>query len=297
MDLERIALKVLLTLLCSTACANEARKNDAVMQGGAGAGGLGSADELPGNPLTVEVRDDQPVYLDLSVPRVVEPNAPAESTGWDLALQGWEIFTNSGPSGPGAGGSFGPTDELAFLSGTAPEVPFLREDTTGGAFLEWYAYDGTTHSLYSRFHVYGVRSREKLYKLQLLGYYCEQLGAPVSALYSLRYVRASPSGSDELVTIESLDATAGGPNIDDDQPSGCLVLATAAVQKLTPAEARTSDSWDLCFRRDTIAVNGERGGPGTVSAVDLQGEETAREELDRISELTPESELARFESV
>lgn len=291
---ERLLLSLLVTSLCSTACSDG---DGAAAGNDGGTGGLGSVDELPGNPLALEVGGSDPVYVDLSVPEVVEPDSPDDSTEWDLMLQGWDIFTNSGPSGPGSGGSFGPTDELNFLFGDAPEVPFLREDATGGAFLDWYAYDGATHSLYSRFHVYGVRSHDEVYKLQLSGYYGEQLGAPVSALYSLRYARVDASGSEKLVTIAALDATAGGPNIDDDQPSGCLVLDTGTVELLTPAETQASETWDLCFRRDTITVNGELGGPGEVTAVDLQSSDTAQEELERLKELTAESELARFESV
>lgn len=262
-----------------------------------GSGGLGSADDLPGKALTLEVGRNDPVYVDLSLAKVVTPDSPSDSEQWDIMFEGWEIRTNSGPSGPGSGGSFGPTDELDFLLGQAPDVPFLREDTTGGAFLDWYAYDSSTHSLYSRFHMYGVRSHGELYKLQLLGYYGEELGAPVSALYRLRYARVDESGSEQVVTIDALDATAGGPNLSEDQPSGCLVLDTGEIVKLTPAEARASETWDLCFRRDTVTVNGELGGPGKVTAVDLHATETAQEKLDTLKQLTAESELARFELV
>lgn len=294
MNFGRVFSCLLVTSLCSIGCSDDGASAAENLDG---SGGLGSADELPGKALTLEVGRNDPVYVDLSLPKVVKPDSPSDSKQWDIMLQGWEIRTNSGPSGPGSGASFGPTDELDFLFGEAPDVPFLREDTTGGAFLDWYAYDSSTHSLYSRFHVYGVRSHGELYKLQLLGYYGEQLGAPVSALYRLRYARVDESGSEEPVTIDALDATAGGPNFSNDQPSGCLVLDTGAIAKLTPAEARASEAWDLCFRRDTVTVNGELGGPGKVTAVDLQASETARENLDTLKQLTAMSELPRFESV
>ena len=80
-------------------------------------------------------------------------------------------------------------------NGLAFDVPFLVADTAGGTFLGWYAYDGGTHTLYSRYHVYALRSGDQLYKLQLLGYYGDVAGAPVSALYQLRYAAVNTDGS------------------------------------------------------------------------------------------------------
>lgn len=244
----------------------------------------------------VEGADKQRVYVDLAEAAVVEPD-PKTQAQWDLALDGFDVFTNSGPSGSGDGAAFGPGSELDILFPTVPEVPFLRADTTAGAFVDWYVYDGSTHALYSRFHIYGIQRGERLFKLQLLGYYGEQLGAPVSALYTLRYAEVTEEGSDEIVVIEGIDATAGGPSRSDEQPSGCVALADGSQLQLTPAQAAKSKQWDLCFRRDTISVNGELGGPGETAAVDLSAAELAHESLDEVMERSADSELAGFTAV
>lgn len=249
---------------------------------------------LPGRQVVVEMKPGQRILLNLGSGRIAS-DAGAESGSWDLAFEGWDVFTNSGPSGPGNGAAFGPLEELAFLFDTAPEVPFLREDSTGGAFLDWYAYDGSAHQLWSRYHVFGVHSGEQLFKVQVMGYYGEQLGAPVSALYRLRFAEVTSSGSAETVDIVGLDATAGYPEIRDDAPSGCLKLSTGEQLELSPDQARSSGAWDLCFRRDVISVNGEEGGPGDVTAVELNAGDDAT--LEQLGELTEEQTLADFEAV
>ena len=104
-----------------------------------------------------------------------------DSLAWDLAFTGYDIFTNSGPSGKGKALAFGPYDSAVFISDVAPEAPFITPDKSGGAFLYWYKYEGApAHALWSRFHVFGVKDGDKLYKVQVIGYYGERQGAPVS---------------------------------------------------------------------------------------------------------------------
>jgi len=69
------------------------------------------------------------------------------------------------------------------------------------------------------------------------------------------------------------------------------------VTQLPPAEARSSVEWDLCFRRDSISVNGEVGGPRGVGAIDLQAAETSTEQLPAVQKETADSTLARFSEV
>ena len=66
---------------------------------------------------------------------------------------------------------------------------------------------------------------------------------------------------------------------------------------LTAAEARASSAWHLCFRRQDISVNGEEGGPRGVGAIDFDADKTANEKFEDIVQLTPESELARFDAI
>lgn len=256
------------------------------------------SEEVTSEVTSVDVAATTRTFLKLA------PLGPAEltedgsaSTEWDLAFLGWDVFTNGGVSGPGDGAAFGPLDAIEFALPGAPEVPFLQQDEPGGAFRDWYAYDGTTHSLFSRFHRYGVSAGWRLYKLQILGYYGELAGAPVSALYALRYAEVTASGSTETRTLEGIDATAGWPNVTDASASACVNLERGEVFPLTPAEARASTDWQLCFRRDGVSVNGEAGGPGGVSAADLDAESDAEDELTEIKTRTAESELARFEAL
>lgn len=264
--------------------------------GGAGAGtGTETGEEDPfagGKVVDVEVPASGRVHVDLDTESVVEAGAE-----WDLAFDGQDVFTNGGVSGGGEGAAFGPFVPAAFLGDEVPEHPFLIEDEAGGAFLDWFAYDGATHSLYSRFHVYGVRRGEDVFKVQVLGFYGEVAGAPVSAVYSMRVARVTKAGVEATVVIEGVDATAGGVAGTEADPSGCVVLATGETLALTPEEAAKSEAWDLCFRRAGVSVNGGIGGPGGVEAVDLDREATEGETLEGVMKLTAASELGRFDAV
>lgn len=251
---------------------------------------------LPGTALSFDVPEQGRVYLDLSEASIIEPDDPSTSTEWDLAFEAWTVFTNSGPSGPGVGAAFGPNDELDILFDEAPNLPFLRSDLAGGAFGDWYAYDGATHSLWSRHHVYGVQRGDALWKLQILGYYGEVDGAPVSGIYSVRYARLEADSIGELVTL-SIDGTAGGAGSNPDAPSGCLDLEQRRVRQLSLEELAEDRDWDLCFRRDSITTNGGAGGPGDVRAVNLDASLLADETLTVVKQRTAESEQARFDAV
>jgi len=238
-----------------------------------------------GEELRVPVPATGRVHVALRSP----PSIVAADGAWDLAFEGAEVYTNSGPSGGGAAAAFGPLDPIVFLENVAPDVPFLAGDRTGGAFLRWYFYEGApNHALYSRFHVFGVKDGDALYRVQVLGYYGRRDGAPVSALYRIRY---GPVGGPTNEATD-LDGTATG-----DGPGECLDLGTGARAFLTATEARASTAWHLCFRRQDIAVNGETGGPRNVGAIDLDADKIATEKLDEVVLRTPESELARFEAV
>lgn len=247
----------------------------------------------PGDYMTLEVSADRPTFVNLATRRTVEVDDASQSSGWDLEFDGFDIYTNGGISGPGAGRAFGPLPSSYFaFPDDAISTPFLIEDSAQGAFLRWYAYDGTTHTIYSRAHVYGVRSQGTLYKLQLLSYYGEVAGAPVSARYRLRYAAVDENGSGDPIELDDIDGTTGGEETPE-APSGCVSLASGEIQLLAPAEASASSDWDLCFRRDAISVNGEVGGPGEVSAVDLFLD--ANEPVADVKALSEASIDARFD--
>lgn len=237
-----------------------------------------------GTALEVTVPDTGGVHVRFDVPGVVPPDGP-----WDVHFTGWDVLTNGGASGTGSGGAFGPLDSLA-CAAEAPTLPIVVRDHAGGAFEDWYAYDGTSHALYSRFHVYGVRDDAHTYKVQILSYYGEVSGAPTGAVYRLRWAELTGSGTKEA----TLDATAGGAS--GTGPSACLDLGSGAVVLRTAAEAAATKDWHLCFRRDAITVNGERGGPRGVRAVDADGALRPSETLTTVAARTADSEKARFDA-
>lgn len=285
---RRFMSLVVVAGLVAVACGGGETTPDAGTPDG---GGLEGTTELQ-----VPVPTTGRVYVNLATPAVVTPSgAPAADGSWDLAFEGYDVFTNSGASGAGQGGAFGPLDVSTLEEDAAPTVPFLSTDKAGGAFVDWYAYDSSSHVLYSRFHVYGVKRGTRLWKVQVLSYYGVQDNAPTSALYQVRFAELT-SGVGQTQTAQ-IDGTAGGLSGPEDAPSGCLELASGAVTPLAPSAARSSTGWDLCFRRDAISVNGEAGGPGGVTAVDLDGSQTASEQLADVKARTADSEQAHFDGV
>ena len=287
------------TLGLAAACSEEVgprAKNGGTQPPGADAGDQPGEAFNAGEELRIPVPAAGRVYAKLaSPPALVTPADPKADKGWDLAFEGLDVYTNSGPSGSGASLAFGPLDPIVFLEDAAPEVPFLTADKAGGAFIRWYFYEGPpNHALYSRFHVFGVKDGDKLYRVQILSYYGKRDGAAVSALYKIRYAEVGQPAKEAV----DLDGTAGGTTAGDPAaPAECIDLGTGARMMLTAAEARTSTAWHLCFRRQDISVNGEEGGPRGVGAIDFDAEKTATEKLEDIVQLTPESELARFDAI
>ena len=252
-----------------------------------------------GSELKIAVTADARTYVKLaSPPGVVTPADPATDKGWDVAFQGLDVYTNSGPSGSGNASAFGPLDPIIFLDDVAPAVPFLAADTTGGAFIRWWFYGGAPdHALYSRYHLYGIKDGDKQYKVQVLNYYGVRDGAPVSALFKVRWAELTGTGAGPTQEVSELDGTAGGPQGKSTDKSECLDLGTKGRTLLTPAEARASSAWHLCFRRQEISVNGEVVGPRNVGAADLDAARIATDTLADVVAKTDESERARFDAV
>lgn len=274
-------------LLAATAGCSEATGNGETSGGNPG----------DGTPLTFDVPATGRAFVRLSTPEVVTPpDDGMSSTDWDLAFSAYDVFTNSGLSGPGDGGAF-PLDYGDFESGEIPGIPFLIEDDSGGAFVDWYKYDSSEHVIYSRFHVYGVQSAGRTWKVQLFTFYGDVQGAPVAGLYSLQYAEVTAAGPGPATQLMDVDATAGGSMVPETAPSACLNLDSGEVLPLTPAEAAANTDWHLCFRRPLVSVNGELGGPGDVRAADLNASETEDETLEQVVARTPASEAARFDGV
>lgn len=277
-------------LLALTACSEEVGKPSST--------GTTPTPNLPGTALEVEVPAAGKVFVSYKEPRIVTPVGDGSTdTTWDIAFENYEIYTNSGVSGSGDGGAFGPLDLVTFDEGVAPTVPFLTEDQTGGPFSDYWAYDASAHVLWVRYHVFGVREGDKRWKVQILSYYGEQQGAPVSAIYRLRWAEVTSAGVGTTKELADIDGTAGGSQPTDNTPNECLDLSTGARVFHTPDEARKTQDWHLCFRRAVISVNGELGGPRGVTAVDLHASESKSETIDLLKTRSDQSELPRFDAV
>lgn len=130
--------------------------------------------------------------------------ANCSGSDWDLQLgfEGRDFFlrTNSGASGEGQAGSFGPfvwanQQDFTSASDVPSPHPGFAADTTSGIFTEhsWYAYGlGGGHQLWPNYRVYLIdtdSSSEEAarYALQVIGYYDD---AGQSGHLTLRYQTA-----------------------------------------------------------------------------------------------------------
>jgi hypothetical protein len=242
----------------------------------------------------VEVPVESRVLVDLEGPRVVAPD-DVGADAWDLAFQGLDVFTNSGPSGPGAGAAFGPLEAAVFQADTAPSVPFLVQDEVGGALADWYLYD--QHLLRTRFHVYAIKDGPRFWKVQILGYYGDDAASPVSGMYTLRYAELSDAVSNPTIVITDLQGTGGSGAGPDDAPSECVNLGSGERKFLTAADAQADATWHLCFRHASIVVNGGLSGALGVTAADLDSASLPTETAGDVRGRSPDSELPRFESI
>lgn len=259
-------------------------------------------DAGPGSPkpsavehrLDVEVPAEGRLLADLDGPRVVTPDG-AGADKWDLAFQALDVFTNSGPSGPGAAAAFGPLDAASFEADVAPAVPFLVPDEVGGAFADWYLYD--RHVLRTRFHVYAIKDGARFWKVQILGYYGDDVANPVSGTYTLRYAELVDGVTYPTSVLSGLEGTGGSEGAADDLPSECVNLGTGERKLMTAPEAQTDSTWHLCFRHASVVVNGGLSGALGVEAADLDSASTPTETADDIGRRTADTELRRFESI
>ncbi|HOP06397.1 MAG TPA: HmuY family protein [candidate division Zixibacteria bacterium] len=131
-------------------------------------------------------------YFDFSSGGVVTPADPSTSTDWDIAFHSYDLMQNSGPNGPGDCAAFlawgeldDPTDIEGFMSqpSSAPMFP----DIPSSALTDWYNYDGNTHRLTSKGHVYLVKTAGAVYKIEILSYYTNVSGTPVSGHYTFQW--------------------------------------------------------------------------------------------------------------
>jgi hypothetical protein len=156
----------------------------------------GSSPVFDGQPdtLTFDGSGGGPIYIDFSAGSVTNPPDPANSLDWDLAFVNYEVHQNATIFGIGACGTYevwqDQTDPTDFSeTQEAPTVPQAYfADQFGSVMSDWYNYNGDTHVLTSKNHVYVIRNNGHYYKLQIITYYRDIGGNPVSGYYTFRWL-------------------------------------------------------------------------------------------------------------
>lgn len=122
--------------------------------------------------------------FDFDAPAVVDCTT---SDGWDVQVgfsgRDWYLKSNSGVSGDGSGGVWGPMtwQELAGIDSDPGVSRHYTRDSTGGVFKEntWYAYNLTgQHKLWPNFRTFLIKAdvndaESTVWALQVVGYYDE----------------------------------------------------------------------------------------------------------------------------
>ena len=205
--------------------------------------------------------------------------AACTDTAWDIKLvsggRSADLYTNSGPSGNGAGGAFGGPfvhswtdllkwdDALVDPAGGAIPATLYAADTARSVFTgsnaiqaASFEYDlNGTHQLHPNFRVFLITTNSSsvditgadgaVFALQVTGYYGGPTGT-ASGWPSIRWVNtANPA----VVNTDSVDASGGWVYYD---------LANKAV-------TTESGSWHIAFNRYNVKLNGGTSGSGTVA--------------------------------
>jgi hypothetical protein len=122
-----------------------------------------------GDTLTLDATDgEQWRYASLT-----EGRALSDSAGWEIAVRRHNVTVAGALADLGA---------AEFESARAPAatafVSSVAREGANGAIKRWYSYSLVTHLLTTQRHVYALRTRDgRLWKLQVLGYYCPGLSA------------------------------------------------------------------------------------------------------------------------
>ncbi len=130
------------------------------------------------------------VYVDLDEGREMKPDEAFSTNGWDLSLKRFDIFVNSGASGPTGNVEIAVLKDADFASLAKAPASGFTTDTGGRVFNTtdggWYFYDLGVHRLVTRTElIYVIHTSAGAYvKLRMLSYY-DGHGTPASI--SLEY--------------------------------------------------------------------------------------------------------------
>lgn len=122
-----------------------------------------------GDTLTLDATDgDRWLYASLAHGRALP-----DSAGWEIAVRRHNVTV------AGALADLGAVEfERARVPATTHFVSSTASEGANDAIKRWYNYSLVTHLLQTQRHVYALRTRDgRLWKLQVIGYYCPGLTA------------------------------------------------------------------------------------------------------------------------
>ncbi len=148
---------------------------------------------LAGVPQQVSFQiNSDTVYFDFSSGQIISPDDPKNSLEWDIRINDYIIFQNSGPNGIGYTATYkifydliDPTDINA-VGLVSDGIPFFK-DQAASALVAWYKYIPVQHLISSNNHVYFIHSDEKVYKIIIESYYYDQNNNSGAGHYTFRW--------------------------------------------------------------------------------------------------------------
>lgn len=184
---------VFLGLFAFAACAPDLRV-DHPFDGETTTGPLVTATDLEGGGkrLVIDATNKQSqVFVDLDEAREMKPDEAFATNGWDLAFRRFDVYVNSGASGPDGKAEVALVVGADWASYTQAPATGFQQDTPGRVFNSpedqaWYFYDLGVHRLVTRDdRFYVIKTSAGAYvKLRMLDYY-DANGTP--AMMSLEY--------------------------------------------------------------------------------------------------------------
>jgi len=120
-------------------------------------------------------------YYDFSTGSAVTPANPSTSMDWDIKVSSYDIYLNSSFSGSGQAAanqanwlvSMADSTDMEEYT-TAITVPqAYSKDVEGSVFTNWYDYNGDTHRLTSKGHIFVVDAGGKRYAMEIITWYGE----------------------------------------------------------------------------------------------------------------------------
>jgi len=184
---------------------------------------------------------------------------------------------------------------------------YVLDSDAGGLFEKnsWYTYYIKGHLSLTTLDVYGIRSKGKFYKLQIIEFYRNN-NNELLGYYQLRIDRGAG------LEVLDVDAHACGHPQSNPDYGPCqrtdknryayVDLATFNIRYLSDNEALNDLKWDIAFKADFIKLNSGKSGPGEVRGAVLSKDLSYTSGDDQIrfnrlfSAFEGNRDLARFEA-